>query len=155
MSLLKRSKYTKSNMHFLMEAVANPANRLALQEAQNQHVVLNKIRQHASDLFEPNAAVESNIDGQKTFHSSQLYKMNSSAEELMQAMDEYDVCLRCNAVKDGGATAVQIGRKELSSAIGNASKSVDIQAGKNAQLRLFLEKRGGLHYIRKLDYVIN
>jgi len=142
-------------MHFLMEAVPNPSNRPALEDANKQHQVLSKIRHHASDLFEPNAAVESTSSGQKTFHSSQLYKMSSSAEELIQAMNEYDVVLRCNAVKDGGATAVQIGQSELKEAMGNPDKSVSIAAGRNAELKVFLGKSRGLHYIRKLDYVIN
>ena len=154
MSLLRHAPYKRSNLHFLLEAVPNPANRPALEEAQKQMVVLQKIRHHASDLFQPNPAVEKSSGGEKSFHSSQLYKMSSSAEELMQAMGDYDVVLRANAILDGGATAVQIGKEDLKQAIASPGKTVELSAGNNANLRVSLLKRGGLHYIRKLDYFV-
>ena len=142
MSFLRSTpRYTKSNMHFLMEAVPNPGNRPSLEDAEKQHVVLSKMRTMASDLFAPNAALESTTGGQKTFHSSQMYKTNrsaASAEELVEAMNKYDIVLRCNAVKDGGATAVQVGADDLSAAIANPDKSVTLKAGRNAHLKVML-----------------
>ena len=154
MSLLKKSKYKASDMHFLLEAVPNPVNRPDLEDAQKQHAVLNKIRKFASDLFEPNPAVESNGDT-RIFHTSQLYKKCSSVEELVQAMNEYDIVLRCNAIKDGGATAVQVTKDDLERAMKSSDRSVSIKAGINAQLRLMLSKSRNLHYITKLDYELN
>ena len=159
MSLLRSApRYTQSNMHFLMEAVPNPGNRPNLDDAQKQHQVLTKMRTMASDLFTPNAALESDNGEQKTFHSSQMYKMNrssASAEELVEAMNNYDIVLRCNAVKDGGATAVQIGANDLKEAIASSDKSVTLKAGRNANLKVMLGKKAGLHYIQKLDYTFN
>ena len=120
MSFVKTPAFTETNQHFLLNIVPNPTQTFTSEKSNAQRDVISQIRNAGKDLFQPNPAVK--VDASGNLKSRQLYNRNVSINDLVTAMDQYDLVMQVN-LKGGASKSAMVTSSQLQSSASVSSPS--------------------------------
>lgn len=120
MSFVKTPAFTETNQHFLLNIVPNPTQKFTSEKSNAQMDVISQIRNAGKDLFQPNPAVK--VDASGNLKSRQLYNRNVSINDLVTAMDQYDLVMQVN-LKGGASKSAMVTSSQLQSSASVSSPS--------------------------------
>jgi hypothetical protein len=120
MSFVKTPAFTETNQHFLLNMVPNPTKKFTNDQSNAQRDVISQIRNAGKDLFQPNPAVK--VDASGNLKSRQLYNRNVSINDLVTAMDKYDLVMQVN-LKGGASKSAMVTSSQLQSSASVSSPS--------------------------------